>query len=54
MIDPLAAASFRRLGALTIFAVYLVILAGGIVRASGAGMGCPGLANLFWPMGATD
>lgn len=47
MIDSLAAASFRRLGALTIFAVYLVILAGGIVRASGAGMGCPDWPTCF-------
>lgn len=38
---------FRRLGTLTIFAVYLVILAGGIVRASGAGMGCPDWPTCF-------
>lgn len=38
---------FRRLGLLTIFAVYLVILAGGIVRASGAGMGCPDWPTCF-------
>ena len=47
MIDTLAAARFRRLGTLTIFAVYLVILAGGIVRASGAGMGCPDWPTCF-------
>lgn len=47
MIDPLAAARFRRLGALTIFAVYFVILVGGIVRASGAGMGCPDWPTCF-------
>jgi cytochrome c oxidase assembly protein subunit 15 len=47
MIDPQAAARFRRLGTLTIFAVYLVILAGGIVRASGAGMGCPDWPTCF-------
>ena len=38
---------FRRLGVLTIFAVYLVILAGGVVRASGAGMGCPDWPTCF-------
>lgn len=38
---------FRRLGILTIIAVYLVILAGGIVRASGAGMGCPDWPTCF-------
>jgi len=47
MIDSQAAARFRRLGMLTIFAVYLVILAGGIVRASGAGMGCPDWPTCF-------
>ncbi|MGZ4959328.1 MAG: COX15/CtaA family protein [Methylomonas sp.] len=47
MIDAQAAARFRRLGTLTIFAVYLVILAGGIVRASGAGMGCPDWPTCF-------
>ncbi len=38
---------FRRLGILTIFAVYFVILVGGIVRASGAGMGCPDWPTCF-------
>jgi cytochrome c oxidase assembly protein subunit 15 len=42
-----AAIRFRRLGMLTIFAVYIVILAGGIVRASGAGMGCPDWPTCF-------
>jgi cytochrome c oxidase assembly protein subunit 15 len=32
---------------LTIFAVYFVILVGGIVRASGAGMGCPDWPTCF-------
>ena len=41
MIDIQTATRFRRLGVLTIFAVYFVILVGGVVRASGAGMGCP-------------
>jgi len=47
MIDLQAAARFRRLGTLTIFAVYFVILVGGIVRASGAGMGCPDWPTCF-------
>jgi len=47
MINTQAAARFRRLGILTIFAVYLVILAGGIVRASGSGMGCPDWPTCF-------
>ncbi len=46
-MDHQAVLRFRRLGALTIFAVYLVILAGGIVRASGAGMGCPDWPTCF-------
>lgn len=47
MIDPQAASRFRRLGTITIFAVYFVILVGGIVRASGAGMGCPDWPTCF-------
>lgn len=47
MIDPATSARFRRIGTLTLFAVYLVILAGGIVRASGAGMGCPDWPTCF-------
>ncbi|MGR8931811.1 MAG: COX15/CtaA family protein [Gammaproteobacteria bacterium] len=47
MIDSQAAARFRRLGILTIFAVYFVILVGGTVRASGAGMGCPDWPTCF-------
>lgn len=46
-IDNQAIIRFRRLGTLTIFVVYLVILAGGIVRASGAGMGCPDWPTCF-------
>jgi len=46
-IDNDAVLRFRRLGTITIFAVYLVILAGGIVRASGAGMGCPDWPTCF-------
>ena len=47
MIDPKAVRRFRRLGLLTIFAVYFLILVGGIVRASGAGMGCPDWPTCF-------
>lgn len=47
MLDTHAAARFRRLGTLTIIAVYFVILVGGIVRASGAGMGCPDWPTCF-------
>ena len=46
-MNPQAVIYFRRLGILTIFAVYCVILAGGIVRASGAGMGCPDWPTCF-------
>jgi len=46
-MNDAAALRFRRLGMLTIVAVYLVILAGGIVRASGAGMGCPDWPTCF-------
>jgi cytochrome c oxidase assembly protein subunit 15 len=42
-----AGTRFRRLGMLTICAVYFVILVGGIVRASGAGMGCPDWPTCF-------
>jgi heme a synthase len=47
MINTQAYLRFRRLGVLTIFAVYFVILVGGIVRASGAGMGCPDWPTCF-------
>jgi cytochrome c oxidase assembly protein subunit 15 len=33
--------SFRRVSALTVIAVYFLILVGGIVRSTGSGMGCP-------------
>ena len=38
---------FKRIGLITITAVYLLILVGGIVRASGAGMGCPDWPTCF-------
>lgn len=47
MIDETAVRSFRRLAFLTVCAVYFLILVGGIVRASGAGMGCPDWPTCF-------
>lgn len=47
MIDQQAARSFRRLATLTVCAVYFLILVGGVVRASGAGMGCPDWPTCF-------
>ncbi|MGH8500791.1 MAG: COX15/CtaA family protein, partial [Methylococcales bacterium] len=38
---------FKVLGCLTILAVYFLILVGGIVRASGAGLGCPDWPTCF-------
>lgn len=38
---------FWRIGLITVLAVYLLILVGGIVRASGAGMGCPDWPTCF-------
>ncbi len=37
--------SFRRISAITVIAVYFLILIGGVVRSTGSGMGCPD-----WPM----
>lgn len=39
--------SFRRCALITLLALYLLILVGGIVRASGAGMGCPDWPTCF-------
>jgi heme a synthase len=47
MIDPQAGQSFRRVAIITVYAVYFLILVGGIVRASGAGMGCPDWPTCF-------
>lgn len=38
---------FRRLALLTVIIIYLVILAGGIVRGTGSGMGCPDWPTCF-------
>lgn len=38
---------FRRLALLTVAIIYLVILAGGIVRGTGSGMGCPDWPKCF-------
>ncbi len=47
MINPQAAHIFRRTALLTVIAVYFLILVGGIVRASGSGMGCPDWPTCF-------
>ena len=45
--DPAISRRFRRIGLITIAAVYFLIPVGGIVRASGAGMGCPDWPTCF-------
>ncbi len=46
-MNNIATRNFRRLGLITVAAVYLLILVGAIVRASGAGMGCPDWPTCF-------
>jgi heme a synthase len=46
-MNPQAILRFRTLGIVTILFVYLVIMAGSVVRASGAGMGCPDWPTCF-------
>ncbi len=38
---------FRKLGVITIITIYLLVLAGGIVRSTGSGMGCPDWPRCF-------
>jgi cytochrome c oxidase assembly protein subunit 15 len=38
---------FRKLGIATIISIYLLVLAGGIVRSTGSGMGCPDWPQCF-------
>ena len=38
---------FRKLGIATIVSIYLLVLAGGIVRSTGSGMGCPDWPQCF-------
>lgn len=47
MTEDSALARFRRIGLITIGAVYFLIMVGSIVRASGAGMGCPDWPTCF-------
>jgi len=46
-MNPQAMLRFRTLGLLTILFVYLVIIARNVIRASGAGMGCPDWPTCF-------
>lgn len=47
MISTNQVRSFRRFGVYTIVTLYLLILIGGIVRATGSGMGCPDWPKCF-------
>ncbi|MCU0735089.1 MAG: COX15/CtaA family protein [Methylotetracoccus sp.] len=47
MSNSVTSRRYFRIGLITIAAVYFLILVGGIVRASGAGMGCPDWPTCF-------
>jgi cytochrome c oxidase assembly protein subunit 15 len=46
-IDPKASRRFNRLALYTVISLYCVIIAGGVVRSTGAGMGCPDWPKCF-------
>ena len=39
---------FPRIVKITLISVYLIFLAGAIVRMTGSGMGCPDWPKMFW------
>jgi cytochrome c oxidase assembly protein subunit 15 len=47
MTDDTATRRYLRIGLITVAAIYFLIMVGGIVRASGAGMGCPDWPTCF-------
>ena len=47
MTDPVNSRRFLNIATITVIAVYFLIAVGGVVRASGAGMGCPDWPTCF-------
>ncbi len=47
MINPSAKRRFQQVNLLTIISLFVLILAGGVVRSSGSGMGCPDWPKCF-------